>query len=92
MIIIMVLSVDPFWNLLCYAKIIFILVCGLDILGLYEPIFIYSAFKRGNIETLICLNFTNHIHFQSRVVVDRGSDTQLHVTENLNWTGQCSRG
>ena len=28
------------------------------------------------------LNFTNHINFQSLEVVNRGSETQLEVTEN----------
>ena len=41
-----------------------------------------------NYETLITicwdLVFANHTHFQSLEVVDRGSETQLQVTENLN--------
>ena len=34
----------------------------------------------------------NHIDFQSLEVVDRGSETQLQVIENLNWIDQCSKG
>ena len=40
-----------------------------------------------NLETLIYvgdLNFTNNTNFQSLDVVDRGSETQLQVAENLN--------
>ena len=40
-----------------------------------------------NLDTLIYigdLNFTNLTNFQSLEVVDRGSETQLQVTENLN--------
>ena len=47
------------------------------------------------IETLdICweLNFTNNTNFQSLEVVCRGSETQLQVTENSNWIGQCFKG
>ena len=38
------------------------------------------------------LNFTNNINFQSLEVVCRGSDTQLQVTENLDWTAPRSKG
>ena len=31
------------------------------------------------------LNFTNNTNFQSLEVVDRGSETQLQVGENLNF-------
>ena len=38
-----------------------------------------------NLETLIYAgDFTNNTNFQSLEVVDRGSETQLQVTENLN--------
>ena len=39
-----------------------------------------------NFETEICwdLNFINNTNFQSLEVVDRGSETQLQVAENLN--------
>ena len=38
-----------------------------------------------NLETLIyARDFTNNTNFQSLEVVDRGSETQLQVTENLN--------
>ena len=33
---------------------------------------------------MLGLNITNHTNFQSLEVVDRGSETQLKVTENLN--------
>ena len=48
-----------------------------------------------NLETPIKswdLYFTNNINFQSLEVVDRGSETQLQVTENLNVLAQCSKG
>ena len=32
------------------------------------------------------------MNFQSLEVVCRGSETQLQVTENLNWITQCSKG
>ena len=35
------------------------------------------------------LNFTNNTNFQSLEVVDRGSETQLLVAENLKWKTQC---
>ena len=38
------------------------------------------------------LNFTNNTNFQSHEVVDRGSETQLKVAENLNFLAQCSKG
>ena len=47
-----------------------------------------------NLETLdICwdLNFTKNTNFQSLEVVDRGSETQLQVAENLNLLAQCSK-
>ena len=46
------------------------------------------------VKTDICwdLNFTNNTNFLSLEVVDRGSETQLQVTENLNCIGQCSKG
>ena len=39
-----------------------------------------------NFETQIYvdLHFSNHTNFLSLEVVDRGSETQLQVTENLN--------
>ena len=38
-----------------------------------------------NFETQIWdLNVANHTNFQSLEVVDRGSETQLQVSENLN--------
>ena len=33
---------------------------------------------------MLDLHFANHTHFQSIEVVDRGSETQLQVTENLH--------
>ena len=44
--------------------------------------------------TDICwdLNFTNNTNFQAFEVVDRGSETQLRVAENLNFLAQCSKG
>ena len=36
--------------------------------------------------------FANHTNFQSLEVVDRGSETQLQVTENLNSISQYSKG
>ena len=44
------------------------------------------------LNTDICwdLNFTNNTNFQSLEVVDRGSETQLQVAENLNFLAQCS--
>ena len=36
------------------------------------------------------MNFTNQSNFQLLEVVDRVSDTQLQVTENLNGIAQCS--
>ena len=33
---------------------------------------------------MLGLKFRNHTNFQSLEVVDRGSETQLKVTENLN--------
>ena len=46
-----------------------------------------------NFEPDICwdLNFTNNTNFQSLKVVDRGSETQLQVAENLNFVAQCSK-
>ena len=38
------------------------------------------------------LNFTNYTNFQSLEVVDRCRETQLQVTENLNFLAQCSKG
>ena len=46
------------------------------------------------LETDICwdLNFTNNTNFQSLEVVDSGKETQLQVTENLNFLAQCYQG
>ena len=33
---------------------------------------------------MLGLPFANHIHFQSLVVVNRGSEAQLQVTENIS--------
>ena len=38
------------------------------------------------------LDFANQTNFQSLEVVDRGSETQLQVAENLNFLTQCSKG
>ena len=38
------------------------------------------------------LDFANEANFQSLEVVDRGSETQLQVAENLNFLAQCSKG
>ena len=47
-----------------------------------------------SLNTNICwyLDFTKQVDFQSLEVVDRGSETQLQVTENLNWIAQWSEG
>ena len=42
------------------------------------------AFNFENTDIFWYLNFPNNTHFQSLEVVDRGSETQLQVTENLN--------
>ena len=46
------------------------------------------------LNTDICwdLNFTNNANFLSLEAVDRGSETQLEVAENLNFFAQCSKG
>ena len=51
-----------------------------------------TCFQSRNTDICWDLNFTKHIHFQSLEVVCRGSETQLQVTENLNWIAHCSRG
>ena len=53
---------------------------------------IKKCFQSQN--TGICwdLNFTNNTNFQSLEIVDRGSETQLQVAENLNFLAQCSKG
>ena len=38
------------------------------------------------------LKFHKYTHLQSLEVVDRGSETQLQVAENLNFLTQCSKG
>ena len=38
------------------------------------------------------LDLANHTNFQSLEVVDRDSETQLQVTEILNFLAQCSKG
>ena len=45
-----------------------------------------------DIEKLCDAHFTNQNNFQSLEAVDRVSETQLQVTENLNLPVQCSRG
>ena len=57
-----------------------------DILRFYRHLYsellkVKCAF---NFETLIYVRFTNNTNFQSLEVVDRGSETQLQVTENSN--------
>ena len=44
------------------------------------------------LEILIYIGtFANTMHFQSLEVVDRGSETQLQVAENLNFLAQWSK-
>ena len=50
------------------------------------------AFNLENTDICWDLNFTNTTNFQSLEVVDRGSETQLQVTENLNFLAQCAKG
>ena len=38
------------------------------------------------------LNLAINTNFQSLEIKDRGSETQLQVTENLNFLAQCSKG
>ena len=45
---------------------------------------IKSAFNFGTLDIYWDLNFTITKNFQSLEVVDRGSETQLQMTENLN--------
>ena len=48
-----------------------------------------------NFETLIYVGTyisQKNTNFQSFEVVDRGSETQLQMTENSNWIGQRSKG
>ena len=57
-----------------------------DILGFYWHLYnqllkLKCAF---NFDIYWDLNFTNNTNFQSLEVVDRGSETQPQVTENLN--------
>ena len=47
------------------------------------------CFKSWNTDICLDLNVANNTIFQSLEVVDRGSDPQLQVTENLNWIAQC---
>ena len=49
------------------------------------------CFQFWNTDICRDLNFTNNTNFQSLEVVDRGSETQLQVTENLNWIAQWSQ-
>ena len=61
-----------------------------DILGFYWHLYnqllkLKCAF---NFDIYWDLNFTNNTNFQSLEVVDRGSETQPQVTENLNWIAQ----
>ena len=48
-----------------------------------------------NLETLIYFRtyfrISHNLIFQSLVVVDRDSETQLQVIENSNWIDQCSK-
>ena len=39
----------------------------------------------------MCWDFTNNRNFQSLEVVCRGSETQIQVTENLNFISQWSK-
>ena len=50
------------------------------------------CFQSWNTDICWDLNFTNNTNLQSLEVVDRGSETQLQVTENLNGIAQCSKG
>ena len=40
---------------------------------------------------MLGLAFTNNTNLQSLEVVDRGSETQLQVAENLNFSAQCKK-
>ena len=42
-----------------------------------------QCLKSLDTDVFLVLHFTNHINFQSLEVVDRGSETQLEVTEKL---------
>ena len=67
-----------------------------DILSFYKHLYnhFFKVKYASNFETCIRwdLNFTNNTNFQSLEVVDRRSETQLQVAENLNFLAQCSKG
>ena len=68
-----------------------------DILRFYWHLYIQllkvkMCFQFWNTDICWDFNLTNNTNFQSLEVVDRGSETQLQVTENLNWISQCSKG
>ena len=50
------------------------------------------CFHSWNSDVCWGLNFTNNTNFHSLEVVDRGSETQLQVSENLNWIAQWYKG
>ena len=43
-----------------------------------------TCLESRHTDTCWVLNFANRINFRSVEVVDRGSETQLQLTENLN--------
>ena len=64
-----------------------------DILCFYWQPFAESKICFQSLNADICwdLNFKTNTNFPSLEVVDRGSETQLQVAENLHFLAQCSK-